>query len=65
MPVLSSKVDVRSADYVANARHMQALAQDLAAAVAAAARGGGDRAREKHLSRGKLLPRDRIEALLE
>nr|WP_083709292.1 carboxyl transferase domain-containing protein [Williamsia sterculiae] len=33
--------------------------------MARAARGGGDKARERHLSRGKLLPRDRIDTLLD
>ena len=41
------------------------LLDDLAARRARAARGGPDSARERHLARGKLLPRDRVEALLD
>ncbi|HKX80459.1 MAG TPA: carboxyl transferase domain-containing protein [Novosphingobium sp.] len=43
----------------------RALAERLRADVAAAALGGGERAREKHAARGKLLPRDRVERLLD
>ena len=49
------------ASYAANA----ALADDLAARRARTARGGPDAARERHLERGKLLPRDRVETLLD
>jgi 3-methylcrotonyl-CoA carboxylase beta subunit len=45
--------------------HNHALADDLRARVAAAAEGGGARARERHTSRGKLLPRDRVAHLLD
>ncbi len=65
MPVLTSSVDPRSAEFRSNAENMRALVEDLGAQVSQAALGGGERAREKHLSRGKLLPRDRIEALLD
>ena len=41
------------------------LLDDLASRRARAARGGPDAARERHLQRGKLLPRDRVEALLD
>ena len=41
------------------------LLDDLAARRARAARGGPDSARQRHLERGKLLPRDRVEALLD
>lgn len=44
-----------------NSEHNQALAEDLRTKVAAAARGGSDAARERHVARGKLLPRDRVE----
>ncbi|NNF61618.1 MAG: methylcrotonoyl-CoA carboxylase [Gammaproteobacteria bacterium] len=65
MPILKSTVDTRAAEFRENEQHMQALVSDLAAKVAAAAQGGGERARQKHLSRDKLLPRERIEALLD
>jgi 3-methylcrotonyl-CoA carboxylase beta subunit len=41
------------------------LLDDLASRRARAARGGPESARERHLERGKLLPRDRVEALLD
>ena len=42
-----------------------ALAAELRARLAAAARGGPERARERHAGRGKLLPRDRVDALTD
>jgi 3-methylcrotonyl-CoA carboxylase beta subunit len=48
-----------------NAEHNRALAATLRAQVAAAALGGGEKARERHVSRGKLLPRDRVHCLLD
>jgi 3-methylcrotonyl-CoA carboxylase beta subunit len=44
---------------------MRALVDDLKQKVAQAALGGGDKAREKHTARGKLLPRERINLLLD
>ncbi|MEX0873738.1 MAG: carboxyl transferase domain-containing protein [Actinomycetota bacterium] len=44
---------------------MEALVADLRARVATAAQGGPERAREKHLSRGKMLPRERVERVLD
>ena len=44
--------------------HMQAL-EDVRLAAEAAALGGGDKARARHLSRGKMLPRDRVAGLLD
>ena len=65
MPVIPTRVDTRSDDFRANATHMQTLVADLTAKVRAAAAGGGDAARARHRERGKLLPRERIEALLD
>ncbi len=65
MPVLETKLNVRSADFVANAAAMRALVDDLNAKVNKAALGGGDAARVKHTARGKLLPRDRVQMLLD
>ncbi|MFN7324771.1 MAG: carboxyl transferase domain-containing protein, partial [Sphingomonadales bacterium] len=45
--------------------HNRALAADLRAKVAAAALGGPEQHRERHIARGKLLPRDRVERLLD
>jgi 3-methylcrotonyl-CoA carboxylase beta subunit len=65
MPLLESKVDRKSPEFGANAAAMQALVAELRARQASAARGGGDAARAKHVARGKLLPRDRVEMLLD
>jgi 3-methylcrotonyl-CoA carboxylase beta subunit len=62
---LSTEADPRSAAFRANAEAMVALVADLRAESARAALGGGETSRPRHLSRGKLLPRDRIEALLD
>ena len=65
MPVLNSEVNPRSAAFRANAEAMQTLVDDLRQRVAAIEQGGGAKARERHLSRGKLLPRARIDLLLD
>ena len=65
MPNLQSQTNPRSEAFQTNARAMQALVDDLKRKLAAAALGGGDGPRKKHLARGKLLPRDRIELLLD
>ncbi|WP_135503475.1 carboxyl transferase domain-containing protein [Roseovarius aestuariivivens] len=62
---LRSNIIVGSAEFEANrSAHLAALAQ-VAEAAEAAARGGGASARERHLSRGKMLPRDRVAGLLD
>ncbi|MDE2094573.1 MAG: methylcrotonoyl-CoA carboxylase, partial [Burkholderiales bacterium] len=65
MPVLASKLSPRSDDFKANAAAMRSLVDDLNARLAQVAQGGGDAARAKHLARGKLLPRERVEMLLD
>ena len=65
MPALVSKLNPRTDDFKANAAAMRALVDDLADKLATAALGGGEAARAKHIARGKLLPRDRVEALLD
>ena len=65
MTVLKSALNARSAEFQANADAMQALVDDLRRKVAAIQQGGGAKAREKHLARGKLLPRERIRQLLD
>jgi 3-methylcrotonyl-CoA carboxylase beta subunit len=65
MPVLETKLNARSVDFVANAAAMRALVDDLNAKVNQAALGGGEVARAKHTGRGKLLPRDRVQMLLD
>ena len=65
MPVLESKLKPRSTDFQANAAVMRALVEDLNVQIAKSALGGGEAARAKHTGRGKLLPRERIQMLLD
>ena len=65
MTVLTSKVDDGSEAFRRYAAHNRALAGELRERVAAAARGGPDKHRDRHVSRGKLLPRDRVSRLLD
>ena len=65
MSTLSTQLNARSEDFKANAAAMRLLVDDLNEKLAKIALGGGDAARKKHLSRGKLLPRDRVERLLD
>jgi 3-methylcrotonyl-CoA carboxylase beta subunit len=65
MPVLTTTLQPSDETFVANQRHMAALVEDLKAEVARASLGGGERARARHVDRGKLLPRERIDALLD
>jgi 3-methylcrotonyl-CoA carboxylase beta subunit len=65
MPKLQSRINPRSEGFVANAQTMRALVGDLRQRVLQVQAGGGEAARAKHVARGKLLPRDRIERLLD
>ncbi len=63
--MIKSKINVESDSFRENAAVMEALVQDLREKVSKIAEGGSERARKKHLDRGKLLPRERIERLLD
>jgi 3-methylcrotonyl-CoA carboxylase beta subunit len=65
MAKLESKVNLRSDAYKDNFDAMAEKLATLKGRVAQAKQGGGERARTRHLSRGKLLPRDRIRALID
>jgi 3-methylcrotonyl-CoA carboxylase beta subunit len=65
MPVLKTALDKHAEMFRANDAYMRGLVGDLRARVVEIAKGGGDAARERHLSRGKLLPRDRVNQLLD
>ena len=65
MSIIDSSVNTRSEAYQANAAAMRKLVNDLRDRVARASLGGGEQARDKHLARGKLLPRDRVDSLLD
>ena len=63
--IIETKLNARTADFQANAAAMRALVDDLAEKVARSATGGGANARAKHVARGKLLPRERVQMLLD
>jgi len=65
MTVLKSAINPRSDEFRQNRSALQDLVDDLRAKVESVKQGGGPQAREKHLSRGKLLPRERVRALLD
>jgi 3-methylcrotonyl-CoA carboxylase beta subunit len=65
MPVLNSKLDPRNAEFQANAAAMMQQVADLREKVETIGQGGGAATREKHLARGKLLPRERVRTLLD
>jgi 3-methylcrotonyl-CoA carboxylase beta subunit len=65
MPVLETKLNIRSAEFQANAEALRAAVADLYTKLAQTAQGGGAAARAKHQSRGKLLPRERVQMLLD
>jgi 3-methylcrotonyl-CoA carboxylase beta subunit len=65
LAILSSSIDKNAADFRANAERMAALVSELQARRAEAAKGGPEKARERHVGRGKLLPRDRVTNLID
>ena len=65
MPKLTSEISTGGDEFRANARAMAALVADLNAKRAEAAAGGPAKLRERHLARGKLLPRDRVMRLID
>ena len=65
MSILETKLNARSADFQANAAAMRVLVDDLNARITTAQDGGGEAARAKHTARGKLLPRERVQMLLD
>jgi 3-methylcrotonyl-CoA carboxylase beta subunit len=65
MTTLSTLIDPASDSFAVNAAHNQSLAADLRQRVAATSLGGSAQHRERHVARGKLLPRDRVHRLLD
>ena len=65
MTVLKTQLNPRSADFQANAAAMATVVADLHEKVEKIALGGPEAARQKHLARGKLLPRERVNGLLD
>ena len=65
MPALETAVDRRSEDFAANRAAMERAVAELRRVVSAIAEGGGERARARHVARGKMLPRERIDRLID
>lgn len=65
MSVLQTQIDPNDQTFIANKKLMDQLITELRDKTTMAAKGGSSRARDKHLARGKLLPRDRVEHLLD
>ena len=65
MSVIKSKISTRGEDFQTNKAAMTALVEELRSKVTEVKAGGGEKAREKHLARGKLLPRERVRTLLD
>lgn len=65
MSELKSQISSKSENFQKNQRAMEGLVTDLRQKLQEIQAGGGDRARQKHLARGKLLARDRIDALVD
>src|SRR5579864_1751533 len=65
MSIFKTALDTRSEQFRANAEAMRAQVADLNRVVSEIRVGGGEAARKRHLSRGKLLPRDRVRTLID
>src|SRR5229473_2320907 len=65
MTILSSQVDTRSDIFKRNTQAMRGLVDDLRRRTEQVRLGGGEEARRRHLARGKMLPRERVRALLD
>jgi len=65
MGTLKSLIDTRSEKFKANAERLKGLVADLRVKVGKVSEGGSEAARQKHLGRGKLLPRDRVMTLID
>ena len=65
MNILETKVNVRAAEFEANDEHMQQQVSDLHALIEQIKLGGGEQYQARHKSRGKLLARERIDALID
>jgi len=65
MPAIESRLNPRDETFVRNHEAMAALVADLRDKVATIERGGGEAACARHVARGKLLPRERVRALID
>ena len=65
MPKLETKLNIRSPEFATNTKLMQSLVDDLRSKIDKISLGGGVAASKKHTDRDKLLPRDRVQLLLD
>ncbi|KAJ5709181.1 methylcrotonoyl-CoA carboxylase beta chain [Penicillium malachiteum] len=65
LSVLPTAVDTSSSEYRENSQQMQDILDQMNSLHAKISRGGSEKAREKHIARGKMLPRDRVSALID
>ena len=65
MPVLTTQLNPRSAEFLANTEAMQRVVSDLRQTIDTIELGGPEAARQKHIARGKLLPRERVNTLID
>ncbi|HXO00976.1 MAG TPA: methylcrotonoyl-CoA carboxylase, partial [Stellaceae bacterium] len=65
MTTLTTSLEPRSEAFRANAAAMRGVVEDLRAKTETIALGGDEPSRQRHLSRGKLLARDRVRKLLD
>jgi 3-methylcrotonyl-CoA carboxylase beta subunit len=65
MTILRSNIDIRGSEFAANLAAMREVVADLRSKVDNIKQGGGDSARARHTGRGKMLPRERVRALLD
>jgi 3-methylcrotonyl-CoA carboxylase beta subunit len=63
--IIANSIDTHSPEYKQNMTNMKVLVDDLSLQISRIQRGGGDQARQRHLQRNKLLPRNRIDKLLD
>jgi 3-methylcrotonyl-CoA carboxylase beta subunit len=65
MAIIQSQVDTKGKDFAANDAHMRELVADLQKHLDQVEQGGGEKARQKHSKRGKMLPRERVKQLVD
>lgn len=65
MAIITSKININSPEFKNNSAQMQSLIDNLQQTIEKISLGGGEKARARHIKHGKLLPRDRLQRLLD
>ena len=65
MPILNTKINTHNAEYIQRKEAMQSAVNDLHTKISSVLNGGGESYRQRHIAKGKLLPRHRVDALLD